>query len=67
MIVRNTTGEITREEWWKDGYQHRDGGPAIIERNPVTGTVTCEEWRKNGRIERFHIDLPGAVYFVKRT
>ena len=36
------TGTVTREEYFLNHKLHRDGGPAVIERDPETGIVTWE-------------------------
>ena len=42
------TGEVTWEEWWREGKLHREDGPAVIEHNVATGAATSEEWWLNG-------------------
>lgn len=49
IITDPVTGIIIREEWWKDGKEDRDDGPAIIERDAATGAVTREVWWKDGK------------------
>jgi hypothetical protein len=43
------TGIAIRELWRRLGKLDRDGGPAVIVRDPATGAVTSEIWYKNGK------------------
>ena len=53
------------EEWWRDGKQHRDGGPAVIARDQASGAVTYEEWWREGRLHRE--DGPAVIDYDAET
>lgn len=48
------------EKWWHEGKQHREGGPAFLQRDSVTGGPSCEIWLRGGELHRengpAHID-----------
>ena len=54
ITTRNaTTGNVTREEWQKDGVFDRANGPAVIEHDAATGqVVTYGGWYKGGKLDR---------------
>lgn len=62
IMSRNAkTGIVTREAYWVDGKEHREGDqPAHIERNSQTDVVTYEVYYKNGRRHRNN-DKPAYI------
>lgn len=42
------TGVVVREEYWENGVQHRDNGPAHIERNRLTGEIVRQSYYVRG-------------------
>lgn len=42
------SGSTVKETWCKDGWPHRDDGPAIITWSLKTGKVNYSAWYRNG-------------------
>jgi hypothetical protein len=60
LIERDAaTGNVTREDWAKNGKLDRADGPATISRDAATGTTTFEGWAKNGLYDR--ADGPAVI------
>ena len=56
----NVSGVAVFEEYWRHGVQHRDGGPAAIDRAP-DGGVIGESWFRDGKLHRAPGEGPAAV------
>lgn len=42
-------GNLIRQQWFRNGAQHRDEGPAEIDFRPGDGSVEQEEWFRDGK------------------
>lgn len=51
------TGIVIQEEWFRAGYHHRTGGPAVIKYDKVTGEKTYEGFYEN-RVKLSEIFYP---------
>ena len=59
-IYYDSNGDIRREEWYKDGKQHRLGRPAVIWHHG-NGIIAIEEWIKNNKHHR--LDGPAIIWY----
>jgi hypothetical protein len=57
-IFYRQNGVLDRQEWYKDGQQHRDQGPAVITYDDY-GRVNCMEWRRSNVLH--HVDGPAVI------
>lgn len=49
IVVDNATGVVVEEQYWRNGWRHRENGPALIERAP-DGAITYEAyWHGQGK------------------
>jgi len=60
----NETGVLTTEEYWRDGYFHREKGPAIIHRSPEGAVFYEAYWR--GERYRHASEGPGTIVYDDR-
>jgi hypothetical protein len=57
----NETGVLTTEEYWRDGWLHRENGPSIIHRSPEGAVFYEGYWR--GERYRDAGEGPGAIVY----